>query len=213
MSFLIVLTFIPNIETMPFEVGDKVKYLNEEGGGLVLRIVDEYRLEIIDEHGFDYIIKKSEVVSEGKSSVDEKTIKDKLKGFHESESKVHDSQLHNPEFQKIITDYLMSSRQYWTSKDKDFIEIDLHIEEIVDKPRHMNDGQKLHFQLDHARYCLEEILNIGMKRVVFIHGVGGGVLRHELRKWLNTIQYLDIVNANYHRYGIGATEVRIKMNI
>jgi len=198
---------------MPFKVGDKVKYLNEEGGGLVLRIIDEENLEIQDEHGFDYIVKKSEVVSEGKNTVNEKAIKDRLKSFNVSGSEGRKSEVPNPKYSNLITDYLMSSKHYWTSKDKDFIEIDLHIEEIVEKPGNINDGQKLHFQLDHACYCLEEILNMNIRRVIFIHGVGSGILRDELRKWLNTLSYIEIINANYHRYGIGATEVRIKMNV
>lgn len=47
---------------MPFEVGDYVKFLNEKGGGEVIRTFDDGRVEVRDEHGFDYMIKKSEMV-------------------------------------------------------------------------------------------------------------------------------------------------------
>jgi len=196
---------------MPFKPGDKIKYLNEEGGGTVLRLIGEHKIEIEGDDGFDYILKKSEVIGEGKSSLDEMDIQDRLKSFTQSIVKDHVVHEQQPRFRSLITDYLISSRLNWTSKDKDFIEIDLHIEELLDKPKYMNDGQKLHFQLDHARHCLEEVFNINMKRVIFIHGVGSGVLRDELRKWLKTMSHIEIVDAKYQRYGIGATEVRIKI--
>jgi len=196
---------------MPFNPGDKIKYLNEEGGGTVLRLIGDDKLEILGDDGFKYILKKSEVIAEGKSSIDEKEITERLNKFTQSTVNDHIVYEHNPRFRSLITDYLMSSRQNWTSKDKDFIEIDLHIEELLAKPKYMNDGQKLHFQLDHARHCLEEVINIKMKRIIFIHGVGSGVLRDELRKWLKTMSYLQIIDAKYQRYGIGATEVKIKI--
>jgi DNA-nicking Smr family endonuclease len=47
-------------------------------------------------------------------------------------------------------------------------------------------------------------------RVVFIHGVGQGVLRQEIRKILNDYYpHCEFMDAPYHTYGYGATEVRI----
>ncbi len=197
---------------MPFKIGDKVKFLNEEGGGEVTRIVDENNVEITDDHGFEYVVRKSELVSEGKSAIDHGEIRERLKEKGGPGSAMEKSGMSGPGRQKM-KDYLMESRKYWTSKDKDFIEIDLHIEELIDKPGHMTDGQKLQFQLDHARFCLEEAISMRMKRLVFIHGVGSGVLRHELRQWLTTLTYVHLENANYRRYGIGATEVCIHNDV
>jgi len=52
-----------------------------------------------------------------------------------------------------------------------------------------------------------------MKRVIFIHGVGQGVLRQEIRRILNEYYpHCEFMDAPYHIYGYGATEVRIHPN-
>lgn len=195
--------------TMPFNVGDKVKYLNEKGGGIVRSIIDEHMVLIEDEEGFTFQVAKSALVSEGKSAVDEKEIRARLKEKVTLSRDTHTANHDYHDYHMKVRDYLMQSRLNWTSKDKDFVEVDLHIEELVEKPRNLRDGQKLHYQLEHARHCLDAAVDMKIRRVVFIHGVGAGVLRHELRQWLKSLGYVEIINANYQRYGMGATEVRI----
>lgn len=197
---------------MPFKVGDKVKYLNESGGGEIIRLLGDDKVEIAGDDGFDYVLSVSAIVSEGKSKLDEKEIKERLKSILSSAASTKVKEDVSANYRNLVTDYLMASQKNWTPKDRDFLEIDLHIEEIVDKPRLLSDGLKLETQLSHARLCLEEAAALKIRRVIFIHGVGSGVLRHELRQWLNTLAYLHITNADHRRYGIGATEVRINAN-
>jgi dsDNA-specific endonuclease/ATPase MutS2 len=49
--------------------------------------------------------------------------------------------------------------------------------------------------------------------MVFIHGVGEGVLRQELETLLGRYSNVQFYDADYKSYGIGATEVRIFQNI
>ena len=195
---------------MPFNPGDRVRYLNEKGEGIVTRILDDDRVEIEDEHGFLFIKMKSEIVGEGKSVVSEKEIKERLRSISINTRRASAENQTASNYRQIVTDRFLLSRNYWTPKDKDFVEIDLHIEEIVEKPAGLSDGLKLETQLNHARLCLEEALELKIKRIIFIHGVGSGVLRHELRNWLKTLSYLEMNNADHRRYGIGATEVRFR---
>ena len=52
------------------------------------------------------------------------------------------------------------------------------------------------------------ILN-GAKRIIFIHGVGQGILKFELEKILRLYNNLEFYPANFKEYGYGATEVSI----
>ncbi len=98
-----------------------------------------------------------------------------------------------------------------TSESKDGPEeIDLHIENLIDDHRNMDNGQILEIQLSRFRTALETALLHKGNRIVFIHGVGNGKLKFELRKILDTeykkIRYQD---ASFKEYGYGATMVLI----
>jgi len=88
------------------------------------------------------------------------------------------------------------------------LEIDLHIHQILDKFDKLSNYEMLQVQI--ARF--EEVMtqNMGKKgtRVVFIHGVGNGVLKQEVIKVLKqkykSIYYQD---ASFKEYGFGATMV------
>ena len=48
-----------------------------------------------------------------------------------------------------------------------------------------------------------------IQKVVFIHGVGEGVLKLELEYLFKRYDNLKFYDANYQKYGLGATEVYI----
>lgn len=89
-------------------------------------------------------------------------------------------------------------------------EVDLHIEALHENPELLADSEKLDVQLRFFRTCLNHALMNNMKRVVFIHGVGRGVLKTQIQNELdqyNNVQYID---APMSVYGAGATEVYFK---
>lgn len=91
------------------------------------------------------------------------------------------------------------------------IEIDLHIDELLDDTRGMNNSEMLNFQLDKFREVMEQYKNKREQRIVFIHGKGDGVLRkaivEELKRKYSNCRYQD---ASFQEYGFGATMVTIK---
>ena len=195
---------------MPFKIGDRVKYLNEEGGGKILRLLDNEMVVIEDDNGFEFTVPFSDIVAENKSSINQKSIKDKLKGFNTGSISAGTNKNDvKSDYNGVVREYLLESKKYWTSKKNNFIEVDLHIEAFTKNPRSLTDGQKLHHQLEHANKCLNAAMDQRILHIVFIHGVGAGVLRNELRKWLQTLSYISFENADYTRYGIGATQVRV----
>ena len=194
---------------MSFKAGDRIKFLNEIGQGVILKLEKNNMAVIMSDDGFEYVLNVSEIVGEGKSVTDQKLITSKLSEFNTNDPK-KGIVFKNSNDKPKISDFIALSRKKWTSRNKDFVEIDLHIEELIEKPAFLSDGEKLNYQLNFARTCLNEAYEGRIKRIVFIHGVGSGILRHELRKWLSNIQDVEFFNADYKMYGIGATEVRIK---
>ena len=67
----------------------------------------------------------------------------------------------------------------------------------------------LTLQLETARRQLEFAIAQRIQRVVFIHGVGEGVLRTELEFLLGRYSNVTFYDAEYAKYGVGATEVYI----
>ena len=67
----------------------------------------------------------------------------------------------------------------------------------------------LDLQVETARRQLEFALRKRIQRLVFIHGVGEGVLREELHTLFRRFEGLRYEDADYAAYGYGATEVYI----
>lgn len=89
-------------------------------------------------------------------------------------------------------------------------EVDLHIEELVDDFRGMSNTEIITIQLNHFRHKLEEAIAGHVRKITFIHGVGNGRLKHEVRRILATYEGIRFQDAPYSRYGFGATEVLIR---
>ncbi len=90
-----------------------------------------------------------------------------------------------------------------------FAEVDLHIEKIRADYKNIPDDQKMIIQLSYFRQALEAAIEKELKRIVFIHGVGVGMLKSELYKILKQYSNLRYGDASFRVYGIGATEVEI----
>ena len=97
-------------------------------------------------------------------------------------------------------------------KQKPVIEkVDLHIEAIVDEYAGMSNGEIIRIQLDRFETSLVTAINAKTPKIVFIHGVGNGKLKHELRKTLER-KYPDLKyqDASFKEYGYGATMVYLR---
>lgn len=91
------------------------------------------------------------------------------------------------------------------------IEVDLHINELLDDSHGMSNSEILNYQLDKFREVMEIYKNKREQKIVFIHGKGDGVLRKalldELKRKYSTCRYQD---ASFQEYGFGATLVTIR---
>ncbi len=92
------------------------------------------------------------------------------------------------------------------------MEVDLHINKLVPKTGGLSNYQILTIQLDTAKGQLEFAIRKRIQKVVFIHGVGEGILKAELDTLFNRYDNLKYYDADYQKYGLGATEVYFYQN-
>lgn len=93
----------------------------------------------------------------------------------------------------------------------DPVEVDLHIQQLLDDTSGLTNADMLKLQLDTFRQEMDKAIAGKVKRIVFIHGVGDGVLKNELRRELQRkyprFPYQD---ASFREYGFGATMVIVR---
>lgn len=99
-----------------------------------------------------------------------------------------------------------------TKKEKSpVLEIDLHIDELLDDTNGLSSADILEYQLKKFREVMDENRKNREQKIVFIHGKGDGVLKNAILKELKTnyktAYYQD---ASFREYGYGATMVTIK---
>lgn len=89
--------------------------------------------------------------------------------------------------------------------------VDLHIEQLTNNSLIMSNAQMLDLQLRTFESKFENAIASGMDEIVFIHGVGNGVLKQEIQRKLaghkNVAWFQD---AQKEKFGYGATRIKIK---
>lgn len=90
-------------------------------------------------------------------------------------------------------------------------EVDLHIHELVETHAGLSNAEILEIQMSRFQHALEGAIRSKTKRIIFIHGVGNGKLKFEIRKDLDRkyprLKYQD---ASFREYGFGATMVFLR---
>ena len=92
------------------------------------------------------------------------------------------------------------------------MEVDLHIHQLTNSNRGMSNHDILNIQMETAKRQLEFAIRKRIQKVVFIHGVGEGVLKEELKYLFGRYDNVKYYDADYQKYGLGATEVYIFQN-
>lgn len=177
---------------MSFECGDYVEVLDDLISGRVISVSDK-QVSIMTEDGFPM-----------EFSTDELVKIDNHKTIDVSYEAVQ-SALKEKEF------YSNKKHQKFRPKNQNqaVMEVDLHIHELVDSTKNMSNFDMLNVQLDTAKRQLEFAMRKRLQKIVFIHGVGEGVLRTELETLFRRYDNLKFYDADYRKYGLGATEVYI----
>lgn len=189
-----------------FNIGMHVRVLNEDEKGKIVKVLPKGFYSIEDEDGFERSFHDSNLIED----------QDFLKlQFEIPEKKVLSARDIRREERKKLKDAIRENKTYvpWnevTDKKKIHIEIDLHIEELVPTHKHMQNRDILEVQLRAFKRCIQHAVTNRICSVIAIHGVGAGVLKQALRKYISEkFHYMEVIDANYRKYGQGATEVII----
>jgi hypothetical protein len=112
---------------------------------------------------------------------------------------------------KVIKEKEEPKAEVKRQSSPDLVEVDLHIHELLDDTRGLANHEMLEIQLGRFRNELEAAIANGTRRIVFIHGVGNGKLKTELRQELSTkYKKYYFQDASFKEYGYGATMVILK---
>lgn len=176
-----------------FHIGQKVAVLDEPIDGVISRINDD-TITVETEDGFplDFMPHQLVAISDGiqvgnHEAAQAKKAKEAI--IRKKGKPVKPKQRNAPKF-----------------------EVDLHIGQLVSTTKGMQSFDMLSLQLETAKRQLEFAMRKRIQKVVFIHGVGDGVLKEELHYLFRRYDNLRFYDAEYKKYGLGATEVYIYLN-
>lgn len=178
------------------KIGDKISVLDEDISGKIIAISGEL-ITIIDADGFELQYAKKELVTENYGVSDYDMIPHNI-------SEV----LSEKQTKKNVN----SKRVKPKVRNLPPMVVDLHIHQLIPKSRGLNNFEILTIQLEEAKRQLNFAFSKKIQKIVFIHGVGEGVLRMELEFLLKRFDNLKFYDADYQKYGVGATEVYIFQN-
>ena len=172
--------------SMEIKIGSEVKFLNDVGGGIVLEIFSDGTASVQVEDGFDMKYNLTELMLVSDSITEQE---------EEYNNKL-------PDLDKIIAQDVNEERQKLIQKNFEIkyanvratnqqrrgehMVIDLHIHELIDDQSGLQDRTKLDIQLNHFERMMRIAGEQRVKRVIFIHGVGQGVLRNQIRTRLDS---------------------------
>lgn len=187
---------------MVFQVGDTVRFLNESGSGVVTSI--DGSTVFVEVDGFDMPYPADELIATDGSTTRFITIEREFEKQGSAELKTRLKKRMNPKLNGAMSDLFKRINQ------KGIPEIDLHIEELVESYSGLTNGEIVTLQLDYLTYTISQARENKVRELVVIHGVGEGVLRKEIRQYLDSFQNVEYWDAAYRIYGHGATHVKIR---
>ena len=187
--------------------GDKVRFLNEVGGGVVIDVFSDGTATVEGEDGFDMKYKLTELMLVMSSEDEMEAYNNKLPDLASILAQDVDEKRQKAIQEQFDIKY-SNARATNQKRRGEHMVIDLHIHELVDDQSGLQDRTKLDIQLNHFERMMRIAGEQRVRRVVFIHGVGQGVLRHQIRSRLE-MYYPDcsVRDGNPREYGAGATEV------
>lgn len=180
-----------------FTKGDKISVLDDDFNGTVLSVKnDEVTIETDDGFVMTYFVKQLLKINISSN------LMDSMKRININE---------------VIKEKTIPTPRSFIKERKEKHEIsapefDLHIEKLVPNKRGMSNYDILTLQSETAKRHIEFAIRNRIPKIVFIHGVGEGILKAELDFLLGRYDNIAFQDGNYQKYGQGATEVFIKQS-
>lgn len=179
------------------QIGDKVSAIDDDVNGIVIAIQGE-TIIIETEDGFEMRFQKKELIV-----INPDQIKTLLQSSRVQQSIINEKEISK---RKPVV------KEKKSRKEEFVLEIDLHIEKLVPSRKGMSNYDILTLQSETVVRQIDFAQRNRIPKIVFIHGVGEGVLKAELDFILGRYDNIVFQDANYQKYGLGATEVYFKQN-
>ena len=181
-----------------FTLGEKVGFLYEVGGGIIRKIISENVYMVEDETGFERTFQMDEMV--------------KIHGDNYQLSNSSDLKMNEDETLSIQKHFVLKEKASCSKKSIDVWEIDLHIDVITESNLGLTNFQMLTKQLTEFKSFFKKAKSKNIRKIVAIHGVGEGVLKQEIRSYLDKQEGVEYFDADFREYGKGATTIEIHYN-
>lgn len=180
-----------------FNKGDKVSVLDDAVDGIVVAVKDKaITIETTDGFVMNYIADELIKIGEKGNLMDH----------------INSTNFHAIKKEKEIPKPRSFVKEKKDKHEGPVPEFDLHIEKLVPNKRGMSNYDILTLQAETAQRHIEFAIRHRIPKIVFIHGVGEGVLKAELDFLLGRYDNIIFQDANYQKYGQGATEVYFKQH-
>ncbi len=179
---------------MKFNIGDHVFTVDDDLKGEIVRI-EGSTCFLLSEDGFEIAYNASELV------------KDTSKNERLDFSRNFNSFLgENSNERKKPSKNMLPVKK---KKEQPPMEVDLHIHKLIKNQKGLSNFDMLNIQMDTAKRQFDFAVSKRISRVVFIHGVGAGVLKAELQYFFQKYDNIQVRDADYKKYGVGAMEIYI----
>ncbi len=180
---------------MDFKVGDQVEAIDDIVQGIVVKISGG-QITVESKDGFLLKYTSDELLKVSGSNVI------KVSNFEVAKIKAEKEVPKNRHSRKI------RPKERYAPQ----MEVDLHIDKLTPSTKGMTNFEMLNLQLDTAKRQLDFAIRKKIQKVVFIHGVGEGILKEELHYLFKRYENAKYYDADYQKYGMGATEVYFFQN-
>ena len=165
---------------MEFKIGDRVKFKDAVGEGLVVK-TDGSEIWVQDSFGFEEVYEAIDLLLIGAEiDIGHLIVKDET-----------------------------SAKCRPASQQVGRLTIDLHSHELLDTTNGMKPYDILNYQIQCAADTIKEARRRNISKVLIIHGKGKGRLQEEVHDMLRRLGGNEFYFANYKEGGYGATEVRL----
>jgi dsDNA-specific endonuclease/ATPase MutS2 len=192
-KILLILRNQNNIMTV-FQIGELVETIDDTIKGVVTG-VEEKEITIESQDGFQLTFAASELVK------------------IETDIVVSNYEVAQIKLEKELPKKRKTASARPKERNAPKMEVDLHIHQLTPRSQGMSNFDMLNLQLETAKRQLEFAIRKRIPKVVFIHGVGNGVLKEELKYLFGRYENITYYDADYQKYGLGATEVYFYQSI
>lgn len=187
------------------KTGDLVRFIDEVGGGRVIRIISNELAEVETSDGWllPAYIRKLVVIPE--KLLQSEGPADRIKPKEAEVARVDKEALSNS-LNRVPVSKLSKTKVPPR-------EVDLHINKLIESVVGLSNTDILTLQLGVFRQELNKSIKGNEREIIFIHGIGNGTLKGELRRVADQeFRWCSQEDASFKEYGFGATRIRIPQN-